>query len=141
MTEIEFSGKAQAEDGSSELPSEPILRIETGQHGAMINRIGTDAANRFVVTASDDKTVRIWSLPEARPTAVLRLPIDQGNIGKAYAVAISPDGTAVAVGGCRAIRNTAIGAFGRHSIPRDDWSQPPGMALSDCTRRTAMRRR
>jgi WD40 repeat protein len=99
MTEIEFSGKAQAEDGSSELPSEPILRIETGQHGAMINRIGTDAANRFVVTASDDKTVRIWSLPEARPTAVLRLPIDQGNIGKAYAVAISPDGTAVAVGG------------------------------------------
>jgi WD40 repeat protein len=65
MTEIEFSGKAQAEDGSSELPSEPILRIETGQHGAMINRIGTDAANRFVVTASDDKTVRIWSLPEA----------------------------------------------------------------------------
>ena len=99
MTEQDFSGQAQADDGSPELPTEPILRIETGQHGAMINRIDTDAENRFAVTASDDKTVRVWSLPEGRPIRVLRLPIDQGNIGKAYAVAISPDGTTVAVGG------------------------------------------
>jgi WD40 repeat protein len=100
MTERELSGKPQAEDGGPELPTEPILRIETGQHGAMINRIDTDAANRFAVTASDDKTVRVWSLPEGRPLRVLRLPINEGNIGKAYAVAISPDGNTVAVGGC-----------------------------------------
>jgi WD40 repeat protein len=51
------------------------------------------------VTASDDKTVRVWSLPEGRLMRVLRLPIGEGNIGKAFAVAISPDGTIVAVGG------------------------------------------
>jgi WD40 repeat protein len=108
MAEKEFS-KAQAEDGSPELPTEPILRIETGQHGAMINRIDTDAANRFAVTASDDKTVRVWSLPEGRLMRVLRLPIDHGNMGKAFAVAISPDGTTVAAGGW-------TGTAGHHNI-------------------------
>jgi WD40 repeat protein len=99
MTGKEYSGKTLAADGSPELPTEPILRIETGQHGALIHRIDTDAENRFAVTASDDKTVRVWSLPEGHPFRVLRLPIDQANIGKAFAVAISPDGTTVAVGG------------------------------------------
>ncbi len=91
--------EGQAQDAAPELPTQPILHIETGKHGALIRQIDTDAANRFAVTASDDKTVRVWSLPNARPLRVLRLPIDQGDIGKAYAVAISPDGTTVAVGG------------------------------------------
>src|SRR6202035_748576 len=99
MVEEEFSRKAQAEDGSPELPTEPMLRIETGKHGALISRIERDAANRFAVTASSEKTVRVWSLPDGRLMRVLRLPSDQGNIGKAYAVAISPDGTTVAAGG------------------------------------------
>jgi WD40 repeat protein len=94
-----LSGRGQAQDTAPKLPTEPILRIETGKHGAIINRIGTDAENRFAVTASDDKTVRVWSLPDGHLMRVLRLPIDQGNIGKADAVAISPDGTTVAVGG------------------------------------------
>jgi WD40 repeat protein len=90
---------AYAQQGAPELPSEPILRIEAGQHSAMVNRIDTDKDNKFAVTASDDKTVRVWSLPDGRPLRILRLPIDYGDIGKAYAVAISPDGSTVAVGG------------------------------------------
>jgi WD40 repeat protein len=93
------SARGEAQNWIPELPTEPILRIETGQHGATIRRVDTDAANRFVVTASDDKTVRVWSLSDGRPLRVLRLPIDRGDIGKAYAVAISPDGNTVAVGG------------------------------------------
>jgi WD40 repeat protein len=111
MTEKEFSGKAQAEDGNAALPTEPILRIETGKHGAIIRRIDTDAENRFAVTASYDKTVRVWSLPEGRLIRVLRLPVDQGNIGKAFAVAISPDGTTVAVGGSTAPKGQAQNVF------------------------------
>jgi WD40 repeat protein len=83
----------------ADLPSEPILRVETGVHGGPIYRIATDAANRFAVTASEDKTARVWSLPDGRLLQVLRLPIDYGNVGKAYAVAISPDGATVVVGG------------------------------------------
>jgi WD40 repeat protein len=111
------SGRGQAQDAAPELPTEPILRIETGKHGAIIWRIDTDAANRFAVTASDDKTVRVWSLPEGHPLRVLRLLIDQGNMGKAFAVAISPDGTTVAVGGWTAPNglNTNIFLFDRAS--------------------------
>jgi WD40 repeat protein len=103
------SAAGQAQDATSELPTEPILRIETGQHVAVIRRIDTDAANRFAVTASDDKTVRVWSLSDGRLLRVVRLPIDQGDIGKAYAVAISPDGSTVAVGGW-------TGSTGHHNI-------------------------
>jgi WD40 repeat protein len=84
---------------SEGIPADPVLRIETGLHGGVIRRIDTDEANRFAVTASEDKTVRVWSLPDGRLLRVLRLPLDFGYIGKAFAVAISPDGGTVAVGG------------------------------------------
>ena len=44
---------------SGEPPSEPLLRIETGMHTAPIKGIGVDAAERLLVTASDDKTTRV----------------------------------------------------------------------------------
>jgi hypothetical protein len=86
-----------AQQAAPELPTEPILRIEAGQHVGQIMRIDTDAANKFAVTASWDKTVRVWSLPDGRLQRIIRLPIDYGEIGKAYAVAISPDASTVAV--------------------------------------------
>jgi WD40 repeat protein len=93
-------GSAHAQQAAlPNLPAEPILRIEAGEHSARILRIDTDAANKFVVTTSYDKTARVWSLPNGKLDRVLRLPIDYGNIGKAYSVAISPDGNTIAVGG------------------------------------------
>ena len=80
-------------------PSAPALRIETGMHTAMINGIDVDAAERFLVTTSDDKTARVWDLKDGKPLQVLRPPQGAGNEGKLYAVAISPDGTTVAVAG------------------------------------------
>ncbi|MFL6208078.1 MAG: WD40 repeat domain-containing protein [Pyrinomonadaceae bacterium] len=78
---------------------EPILRIETGMHTALIWRTSVDAANRYLVTASEDKTVRVWELASGRLLRVIRVPIDAGNGGKLAAIAISPDGNTIAVGG------------------------------------------
>ena len=78
---------------------EPVLRIETGMHTAAIRHIGVDAANRYLVTASEDKTVRVWELPAGRLLRVIRPAIGAGNEGKLYAVAISPDGNTIAAAG------------------------------------------
>jgi WD40 repeat protein len=88
--------KAEAE---AALPSEPILRLDPGMHAAPIKRIDVDAAGRFLVTGSDDKTARVWSLEDGRLLRTLRVPIGEGDVGKVYAVAISPDGAQVAAGG------------------------------------------
>jgi WD40 repeat protein len=102
-------GSAHAAQMEQTLPTEPMLRIEAGQHIGIMFRIDTDAANRFAITASYDKTVRVWSLRDGRPQRVLRLPIGDGYIGQAYAVAISPDGDTIAVGGW-------TGSRGHHNI-------------------------
>ena len=58
-----------------------------------------DAAGRLAVTGSDDKTVRVWSLTDGKLLRTIRMPAGPGNIGKIYAVAMSPDGALVAAGG------------------------------------------
>ena len=66
-----------------------------------------DRENRYAVTASDDKTARVWSLPDGRLLGVLRVPIGDGNMGKLFAVAMTPDGNTVALGGWTAARSGA----------------------------------
>ncbi len=94
-------GAAQGQD----LPEQrPMLRIEPGMHTAMIRRIGVDAACTLMVTGSDGKTARLWALPEGGRGSpellrTLRVPIGEGDDGKVYAVALSPDGKWVAAGG------------------------------------------
>jgi hypothetical protein len=77
----------------------PVLGIEAGMHTAIINRIGVDAACARIATASDDKTARLWSLPDGKLQRTIRLPIGPGDGGKVYAAALSPDGRRLGVGG------------------------------------------
>ena len=84
---------------AAELSSEPILRIDPGEHTSSINRIATDDAGRWLVTASVDKTARVWSLTDGRLAMTFRPPIGVGREGQLYAVALSPDGRIAAVGG------------------------------------------
>ena len=84
---------------SSEPPKDPILKIETGMHTALIRRIGIDSAERYLVTGSEDKTIKVWELRTGRLIKTLRPPIGSGNEGMIFAVAISPDGRYVAAGG------------------------------------------
>lgn len=78
---------------------EPILRVETGMHTTLIRRLVVDAPRNRLITASDDKTIRVWQMPEARLISTLRVPIDAGHEGQLFGVAVSPDGRTVAAGG------------------------------------------
>ncbi len=73
-------------------PGEPILRIETGMHTALIKRIAVDALGRYLATASDDKTCRVWDIRTGEELRVLRPPIGHDYEGRLYSVAMSPDG-------------------------------------------------
>lgn len=84
-------------------PQTPLLRIETGRHTSIIRRIDTDRAGRWLVTASEDKTARVWELPSGRLTQILRPPIADGPEGELKSIAISPDGELIVTGGWTAI--------------------------------------
>ena len=92
---ILIAGQAIAQ----QISSEPVLQLETGMHTAPIRQIGTDAAGKYLVTASFDKTARIWDLATGKLLRVLRPPLGAGKEGKLNASALSPDDKIVAVGG------------------------------------------
>src|SRR5437773_2019236 len=101
---------AAAIASAADPPEAPILRVETGMHTAVIKRLAVDRAERWLVTASEDKTARVWDLQTGRLERILRPPIGEGEEGKLYAVALSPDGTRIALGGF-------TGAYGSSNFP------------------------
>jgi hypothetical protein len=94
-----LSAAAQTTAAADNPDPTPILRIETGMHTAAIEGIGADARCRLLATGSDDKTVRLWSMPDGRLLRTQRLPIGPGDEGKIYTVAVSPDGQSIVAGG------------------------------------------
>ncbi|MEI7843002.1 MAG: caspase family protein [Gallionellaceae bacterium] len=92
---------------AAEPPTEPLLRIDPGEHTAIIKHIATDEAGRYVVTASHDKTARVWRVADGQLLSTLRIPIGSGNEGQLNAVALSPDGQTVALGGWTDDENSA----------------------------------
>lgn len=89
----------------------PMIRIESEMHTARISSVTVDEAGHYLISASEDKTLRVWELATGRLLRVLRPPIGPGNEGKMYAAAISPDGTLVAGAGW-----SGIEWDGAHSI-------------------------
>ena len=84
---------------TNEPPQQPFLRIEAEAHIAPIARLATDAAGSVLATVSDDKTLRLWNLPEGTPRHVIRPPMGPEAEGELYAVAMTPDGARVAAAG------------------------------------------
>ncbi len=98
---------------------DPILRFESNVHTAVVYRIGIDRECKTLVTGSEDKTVRTWSLPAGEPLDTYRLPVGEDNAGKVYAVAISPDGKRIAAGGRDAYYKSAENGVYLFNNPTD----------------------
>ncbi len=77
------------------MDSGPFLVLDTGVHEAAINAMAR-LANGGIVTASDDKTARIWWPDGSEAEAVLRPPIGPADDGALYSVAASDRFIAVA---------------------------------------------
>jgi WD40 repeat protein len=101
--------------GADGFYAEPFLVPEPGMHTAMIKRMDADAAGQFLVTGSDDKSVRVWSRESGRLLRTIRVPSGPGDVGKIFAVALSPDGNTIAAGGFTDPAGTHIYLFDRAS--------------------------
>jgi hypothetical protein len=60
----------------------PIFRPETGTHIASVRHINVDREERFLVSGSDDKMLRVWDLASGRMLRTVRVPLGEGNLGK-----------------------------------------------------------
>jgi WD40 repeat protein len=63
----------------------PVLVVDPGMHTTISRTAAVDAAGRFLVTGSDDKTVRIWSASDGKLLRTIRVPVGPGHIGEVRA--------------------------------------------------------
>jgi WD40 repeat protein len=81
------------------LYSQPFLVLDPDMHTAPIRTTVTDAAGRYIITGSHDKSVRVWSANDGRLVRTIRLPSGPGDEGKVFTLAVSPDGNTIAAAG------------------------------------------
>ncbi|MBI5184722.1 MAG: caspase family protein [Nitrospinae bacterium] len=84
----------------------PILEIDAGGHKAVINDVIFTRDGKYLVSASDDKTVLVWDVETGEVVRAIRGQIGEGDEGKIFAAALSPDNRVLAVGGY--VKNNAI---------------------------------
>jgi len=77
----------------------PILTINPGGHTAMVRELIFTPDGRELISAGDDKVIRIWDVETGELNRTLRGQIGAGPEGKIFAAALSPDGRTLAVGG------------------------------------------
>ena len=77
----------------------PILVIETGGHQGQIRGLAFSRDSRFLVSASRDKTIRVWNVRTGELVRVIRGQIGKGLEGSLSDLVLSGDDQWLAVAG------------------------------------------
>src|SRR3569832_2381651 len=84
---------------AGEVPSAPMLRIETGHHTSFIQSLTYDKNRQRLITVSDDKTIRVWQLPAHKTNTTKHKPNTPKNKKQHKTTTHSPDKRTRAVAG------------------------------------------
>jgi len=76
---------------AADLPRDPLLMIDSGGHTALVRSLLFTKDGQRIVSAADDKSVRIWNWRAGKTEREIFVPAANGEFGKVYALALSPD--------------------------------------------------
>lgn len=93
------SQRIEESDNSIINPTTPILQIESGGHTTAIVDMFFTNDGKQLVTASRDKTVRVWDVSNGKLLRTLRGQIGDGEPGMIFAAALSSDNRWLAISG------------------------------------------
>ena len=93
-----------------------LLRLDTGGHQNLIRGLAFSPDDKFLVSAGDDKVARVWDWRRVRTVRTISGQSGLGNEGKLYAMALSPDGRWLAVGGYTSARKQQVGDVRLHDV-------------------------
>ena len=85
--------------GAARADDRPIPQIDTGGHMAAIRGIAFTPGGKQLVSAGEDKVIRVWDVASGKTVRTIRGESALGSLGKIFAMALSPDGKWLAVGG------------------------------------------
>ena len=77
----------------------PQLMLDTGGHMSQIVDIAFTPDGKQLVSASNDKTIRVWDIATGKTVRMIRGESAPGAWGTIYAMALSPDARWLAIGG------------------------------------------
>jgi WD40 repeat protein len=77
----------------------PILQLDTGGHMARITGLAFTPDGSQLVSASEDKLIRVWDVATGKTLRAIRGEADVVLAGKIYAMVLSPDGKWLAAAG------------------------------------------
>ena len=93
----------------------PLPMLDTGGHMALIKGIAFTPDGRQLVSASNDKTIRVWDLASGKTVRTIRGESAPGQTGRISAMALSPDGKWLVVGGrfspANSVKDDDVGAI------------------------------
>ena len=99
----------------------PILQLDTGGHMGLIKGLAFTPDGRYLVSAGDDKVIRVWDWQAGTTVRSIRGQAGAGDEGKVYAMALSPDGRWLAAGGLTAPARRTTHSASTISPPAGWW--------------------
>jgi WD40 repeat protein len=78
---------------------QPILMLDTGGHMALVKGLAFTPDGKQLVSAGDDKVIRVWDWQARKIVRTIRGQVGPGPEGAIFGMALSPDRRWLAVGG------------------------------------------